>query len=307
VSTHANPLVIRQATLHLYAVRDANTAISQALLGPASAHDWATANGELGDPHAPEKWGREGVLVLDYDRHVGLVDGESNLVERRYEFQMLRHVWPGWEVRWAPDGIWSILDYLGWDRGRVHTWETERELPIDAGSWADDWRGDQTWSTSLLSVRQGGRVQYWPSVVDLEEQLMSGPDPILAYAPTGGPVHQYEVTGGLHVDADARTLAYWSGSSSSADMEWITARGWPGFRTHRWYDAFEEHNRAIGHEAIVFEPNPPWLRTPGPHVTDPVPWNRLAAAHRSVLESWRGRLPPPVPVQPSPGHRSVDS
>src|SRR5206468_1193034 len=67
----------------------------------------------------------EGGVVLDMDRRVLLLYGGEDLLFdvplRRLFLRLLGHVWKGWEVRWAHEGIADLADYVGYPRSEVLT------------------------------------------------------------------------------------------------------------------------------------------------------------------------------------------
>lgn len=203
-----------------------------------------------------EVWA-EGGCVLDLSKKLLLwFGGEDVLYDvplRRVHLELMRELWPGWEIVWAHDHITALASYVGID---------PEGLLVDA---PDEDRAfiyqpeEPDWIDTVISYRRGGR---WK----VHAQDSPFPGFVLCGPALANELESFELpdrfdyaarsqsfpTGGIHVDADAGTVDVWS-AAPYADFERRLEAAWSGW-TARWNrDRFEAHLEILGDRVNVYE------------------------------------------------------
>ncbi|MGW3772622.1 hypothetical protein [Actinomadura verrucosospora] len=217
----------------------ADSVCSVLAAGPAAAGRFISAQQCLDDPARDwldDGWA-EGGAVLDHTTRRLMFYGDQLTAEvpcKRAYLSLLALTWPGWTVRWAYDGIGDLAAAAGVDRAVVRRPdEEERDLPGEA-------EADLEWEVHLLTVRAAGRVTAYPLFSEVHT-AWQGPG-LLERLPAGGRPRLDLGTipsGGLHVDAAARTAGAWlshHGTGLVPELEGL----WPGWRVEFWEDRYEE-------------------------------------------------------------------
>ncbi|AGZ45405.1 hypothetical protein AFR_35745 [Actinoplanes friuliensis DSM 7358] len=165
-------------------------------------------------------------LDLDYERRAALLDGYGA-------------TWPGWQIRWAYNGISDVTDALGlpstvlehepWDSTDLYRWgrAAADEEPIvrylvtvGEVAYALDPYAGQPWQVGpalLEQLTDGHRVTGWPEVP----------------------------RGGLHLDPGSRTAGIWCIEPVLGVAERFAGR-WPGWTLQWWEDRYDEQERRAG-------------------------------------------------------------
>jgi hypothetical protein len=120
----ANLILIERGQREMYYTHwRANTLDRDLFWGPDHAARFIRA--QQARTHWLDEVWAEGGAVLDRDAHVLLMfGGEDVRIDvslRRVYLDLLRHVWSGWDVRWAYEGIADVADYVGHPREAVLT------------------------------------------------------------------------------------------------------------------------------------------------------------------------------------------
>ncbi|MFF2518226.1 hypothetical protein [Streptomyces sp. NPDC058086] len=194
----------------------ANRVVDDLLPGPAAATRCFRANREI-DEWLDDVW-CEGAALVDHDRRILLwfapTDGWDDHSAAR---AVLARTWPGWDVRFAHDGIGDLTHHLGLGRDltRAPGWfET-----FEPSGFADT---EYTEPCSVASLRlPDGSVRAWGSDWEPIEHLAAGPGLIdLLVASPATPALTDMPHGGVHFDPQARTVSLWAVQTVAGIHNW---------------------------------------------------------------------------------------
>ncbi|MGV9337816.1 hypothetical protein [Streptomyces sp. NPDC003688] len=259
----------------------ANGIINDLLPGPAAATRCFRAGREI-DEWLDDVW-CEAAALVDHDRRVLFWFASENHWDRHAAARaVLALTWPGWDVRFAHDGLGDLTHHLGLGRdlSRSPGW-FETFVP-DRFAYTE--RADPR---SVVSLRlPDGGVRAWGSDWEPIDHLAGGSALIdfVAAAP-GTPVLTEMPEGGVHFDPQARTVSLWSVSAVAGVHDWPLP-GWEG-----WALDFRGDDHT--HQAGLLPADFPFPRVP------------LTAALRRLGDSM-GTPPPDVdallaPAMAAPG------
>ncbi|MFK0158663.1 hypothetical protein ACIQVK_42170 [Streptomyces sp. NPDC090493] len=216
----------------------ANRVVDDLLPGPAAATRCFRANREI-DEWLDDVW-CEGAALVDHDRRVLLwfafVDSWDDYVAAR---AVLARTWPGWDVRFAHDGMGDLTHHLGLGRDLTRTpgWFETFEPSGFQGT-------EDTTPWSVVSVRlSDGGVRAWGSCWEPVAHVAGGPGLIdLIAASPATPVPTAMPCGGVHFDPQAHTVSLWA-------VQTVTGvPGWPLPGWEDWVLDFhgDDHTRQAG-------------------------------------------------------------
>jgi hypothetical protein len=191
-----------------------------------------------------DRWA-EGVVLVDPSKRLLLLDGGEEIYwsiqTRRFHFALLAHTWPGWEARWASEGIVDAARYVGVDERLVIEQENHSTDVSPAHSCADP--------ASVCSVRHtNGSLCLYP--LDQEPRLLIRRGQALVSELArlesldrvdGFPLNDV-FAGGLHLDLARRRVLAWS-TSAAALIRQEMAHAFPGWTT-RWARSIRGARRA---------------------------------------------------------------
>ncbi|MEU9401594.1 hypothetical protein [Streptomyces sp. NPDC048242] len=225
MGARAQYVIVENGTWHRhYSHWGANGIINDLLPGPAAATRCFRAGREI-DEWLDDVW-CEGAALVDHDRRVLLwcassIDWDEYAAARA----VLARTWPGWDVRFAHDGLGDLTHHLGLDRdvSRSPGWFEAFEPDRFAYSEGTDPR-------SVVSLRlPDGSVRAWGSLWEPVGHVAGGPaliDLIAASPRTPAPAEMPD--GGVHFDPQARTVSLWSARTVAGIHDWPLPR-WEGW------------------------------------------------------------------------------
>ncbi|MFC9331679.1 hypothetical protein [Kitasatospora sp. NPDC057015] len=194
----------------------ANRVVDDLLPGPAAATRCFRANRETGE-WLDDVW-CEGAALVDQDRRILLwfafADSWADHLASR---AVLARTWPGWDVRFAHDGMGDLTHHLGLGRDltRPPGWFETFEP-----SWFAE--TDNTEPSSVVSLRlPDGSVRAWGSSREPIEHVSDGPgliDLLAASAATPPPTDM--PYGGVHFDPQARSVSLWAVQTVAGIHDW---------------------------------------------------------------------------------------
>ncbi|MFC1407678.1 hypothetical protein ACEZCY_00090 [Streptacidiphilus sp. N1-12] len=247
MGARANYVVVENGawTLH-YSHWGAGRLATDLAHGPAAATRCFRANSpvpqdeqRIADSWLNDVW-CEGAALVDHDRRqlLWFTDPGEGWAEYTARREVLARMWPGWEVRWAHDGLGDLQARLGLGRDFTRTPGT-----AESDSWAPLWvePEDDDDVTVLVTVRQpDGSVRARGGCLDPFLQLIGGqgllgllpadsPEPALAAMPDGG----------IHLDPESRTIGLWT-TRVAFGLYHRPLRGWDGWTLEFWGD---DHTR----------------------------------------------------------------
>lgn len=214
----------------------ANTVDRDVFFGPEIALEYFRRQRRVQPPDGwlDEIWGEGGALLDPARKTLLYFGGEDTLFElpRRRVFQrMLEHVWAGWDVRWAQEGLGDFADYLEISRDLVRSHKQPCKLaPIAL-------------EPAFFSVLVSYSGRLYPVTQVLPKVLGHGPGLLLSLrrlhglsrlAPDEFP------RSGLHIDEEARCLEFWS-AAPVPDLPIRARELWPGWHIAFLRDAAERH------------------------------------------------------------------
>lgn len=201
---------------------------------------------------------------MDTDRRVLLwfSDEADCWAEQAAHRAVLERAWPGWEVRWAFDGLGDLHAYLGLGRGFVRTpgfRETGRPY------WEQP---DGDIITVLTAAGPGGESGAWASAYEVDDELSGGAG-LLGLLPVGMPPPGLTAipAGGLHFDLARRTLGVWTIRTVPGIHDWPLP-GWEDWGLDFWG---ADHRRQAAYVAFPDDDPRPALRQWRNRIGDPPP------------------------------------
>jgi len=199
----------------------------------------------------------EGAAIVDLDRKKLLFFGGEDVHYdarlRSAYLDLLRRQWPGWDVRWAPEGLMTIVDELGLPRENF-----ARKREATDGVFAIN-RAHPDWSDVLLTIQPLQGPILLSAVIGDEEGLLGGIAPIdkliegrffglfgrLPLMPTlrweGGDFPK----GGVHIDRKRQRVTTWW-SPTTGDVRRAAERAWSGWTLDWRFDDYEWHLALCG-------------------------------------------------------------
>ncbi|MFE4633298.1 hypothetical protein ACFRJ1_07935 [Streptomyces sp. NPDC056773] len=182
---------------------------------------------------------------------------------RAAAFELLRHAWPGWRVRWLYDGQRGLRAYVGAEPCR-YPGRVDISPVVEPGD-PDLAEPDP----SVLVVTVGGRCH----VLGMVGEHPVDEGPALLERLAGEPAHagySGACEGGVHVDPRLRRVGWWH----TTRQPWLAEVGerWPGWTVEFWEDRWAEHVR----------------RAPVLDVREPDRAAALAEVRDAALARWAG-------------------
>jgi hypothetical protein len=282
----------------------ANRVVHDLLPGPAAATRCFRANREI-DEWLDDLW-CEGAALVDHDRRTLLWFAfADNWADHLAARSVLARTWPGWDVRFAHDGMGDLTHHLGLGRDLTRTpgwFETFEPSGFTSSEYTDP--------CSVVSLRlPDGSVRAWGSNSEPVEHLAGGPRLVdLIAASSATPALTDMPYGGVHFDPQARTVSLWAVQTVAGVHDWPLP-GWedwaPDFRG-------DDHTRQAGLLPAGFPfPSPPLtaaLRNLGDGLADPEPGMSAPLARAAGASGPDGTTPvvnpaalvPHEPADPTP-------
>ncbi|RRQ73513.1 hypothetical protein CQW39_29705 [Streptomyces griseofuscus] len=168
----------------------AGRVVDELLPGPAAATRCFRAQRKI-EEWLDDVW-CEGAALVDHDRRIPLRFGfADSWADHRATRAVLARTWPGWDVRFAHDGMGDLTRHLGIGRDltRAPGWfETFEPVEFAGGESTEPW--------SVVSLRLPDEsVRAWGSAWEPIEHLACGPaligllpaSPLAAVLPAGFP------------------------------------------------------------------------------------------------------------------------
>ncbi|WP_433178185.1 hypothetical protein [Actinoallomurus sp. CA-150999] len=230
----------------------ANQICSVLVAGPEAATRFIIAQRQRAqDEWLDDIWAEGGAMVDHRTRRL-IFYGDQLMLDlpaKRVFTRLLSLTWPGWDVRWAYDGLGDFAAHVGLDRAIVRA-ARDPEMPGDLQP-----NPSKDWPPHLVTVRdEAGRLLVYPFDWADDHSAWQGPG-LLDRLPAGGlaQVHLPVIPdGGLHVDVRSRTVGAWSNEPVPGLLPALTDL-WPGWQMDFWEDRYEEQARRCG-DAITFPP-----------------------------------------------------
>lgn len=195
-----------------------------------------------------------GAAVLDLDKKQLLFFGGEHLphhIPYRREFlRLMQYNWPGFAVRWAHNGIFDILQYLGLEEPEEYR-RPRRSHTDEQTLWCFD--TDSYDVAGALTLERDDRLLIYPIYDFLdryEELLFVGERLATAFAARAdyAQYHMEHATEsaddwfpqmGIHIAPQKKELSYWLASPFRQNSKWVTHL-WPGYSIRYWGDDFEQ-------------------------------------------------------------------
>jgi hypothetical protein len=190
-------------------------------------------------------WAEGGVVIDDYRHQLLFFCGSDLLFDiplRRLYLKLIRHVWKGWEIQWAHDGILDIAAYVGYPRRDL--FESYDPGPEDTALHEPD---EPEQIKIVASIRTDNDIfRFLPLDGFLEDILLGGESLVEAMRERAhlSPLFLADLDidfpiSGFHIDLVTKKLSFWS-----ADAAGITdnlPRYWPGWQIDWLKDNYEAH------------------------------------------------------------------
>ncbi|NGZ75248.1 hypothetical protein [Saccharibacillus alkalitolerans] len=187
----------------------------------------------------PEEWMNEdwaeGGAVVDLDRKTLLLYGGGDILLdiplRQMYMRLLGASWPGWEVKWAGEGIVGLADYVGYAGHRLlGSFLHDPDIPLLTPAEKKEW------ILTVASVRfPDGELLLYPQSTFYEYTLEYGERSAAYFDRSLGVKELYTQdwpepvpSGGLHLDIAERLLYFWHADCVSG-MAAKLAPYWPGW------------------------------------------------------------------------------
>ncbi|MFD7444477.1 hypothetical protein [Streptomyces sp. NPDC059909] len=185
----------------------------------------------------------QGAALVDLGRKVLLMfawEGPTaRMRHRAAAWELLRHAWPGWELRWTFDGPADLRAYLGLDPETVR----DQDRQVCAGIEIEPDDVDPAEADPLFAVVTLGADRCCLVWNGEDHPIAEGPGLLdrLAAVPDHGTC-TLAVQSGIHVDPERRRVGWWLLDAQAEAYE--MASRWPGWRVEFWQDRWDEHVRA---------------------------------------------------------------
>ena len=177
----------------------------------------------------------EGGAVVDFDQCRVLFFGEPLMIsmnERRALMDVLKTVWPDFEICWAYDGTEELAGYVG-AQLRPADWDRKPTLKLA--------RGRQHMCHLISVVDASGKLRFWPLWWHLSKAWHG---PALFDKLPGPGITRIKLgkipEGGAHIDMQRKTLGAWQTADTMGFFAALPAV-WDGWQTEVWDDRYEEH------------------------------------------------------------------
>ncbi|MEV6967435.1 hypothetical protein AB0M47_20255 [Hamadaea sp. NPDC051192] len=180
----------------------------------------------------------EGGLLVDYDAKVLIVFTiyRSRAMRAAYLASMPR-VWPGWEIRWAYNGVADLIAHVG---GDVAGWRTPRGGPEQLYSEARP--EGSTAPQYLVTVGTSTAYGLWDCTVD---PWWAGPDLLSSLCDDDRVEGTFSApTAGIHLDPDRRVAGIWTTGCPLYGIADAWPELWPGWTLELWGDDYSSQLRA---------------------------------------------------------------
>lgn len=235
----ANYVLAQNGSWRLFYSHWAATTVELDLLGGPNAGTRFVA-GQKEQPRDGSGWlddvWCEGAALIDHDRKVLLYFTVhfDHAVQQLAAHSTLRRMWPGWDVRWAYDGLGDIVAHLGLDRAMIRASEPEPGLTAAADDYME--------CEYVLTVRDAHGVTGYAldSGEDGTDLLDLGPD-ALHSLPANARADSVDrlPNSGVHLDLVERTAGFWTFRTLEGAFERVHDR-WPGWTWTFWDSRYDE-------------------------------------------------------------------
>ncbi|TDD63584.1 hypothetical protein E1293_42935 [Actinomadura darangshiensis] len=207
------------------------------------------------------RWNRgpDAVYLVDHDRRVLLFsfiytyDLPDAQAYRAMLLRLVRHMWKGWRVDWAYNGVEDVVAHLGLDVSVLGP-DPGRPRPRPRRPALHHRRPDDQ-NHCLVTVDDGSAVRAYGVTPASDELLGLGPQ-LLERLPEEARLVACESVprAGLHVDLPTRTGGYWTqGFIHGALYE--ASRTWPGWRWDFWEDDYTVQRARAGGAVTIPDPD----------------------------------------------------
>lgn len=259
MGSRANLIIMNNRGYSLYFCHWCASTLSGALFwGPTYVRSYIEQQSQKDNEHWLDTVWAEGGVVLDEEGQLLLLYGGEDLLEniplRRLYLQLMRLNWPGWELRWADQGILDMAQYVGVPLALVTAEDTDERQAAVMRMPPEEARvnmigtvrfADKTvWIYPLAGT---GKVWYF---------LRRGED-LLDMAGRDRQIQAYDMSewsdsfpkGGFHIDVPTQTITYWQAHDLSKHRE-IESK-WPNWQLHFVGDRFEVQ-RELAEGSLIF-------------------------------------------------------
>jgi hypothetical protein len=153
----------------------------------------------------------------------------ENYAHRAALLATLAQTWPGWEVRWAYDGLGDVVAYLGLDRAEIRT----ESIVFEPHTAEDDDEFDQ-----LVSVtRESGETDAYAMELPIGEVLGWGAESV-DLLPDQAKITECQIPrSGVHIDYATKTVGIWTMEAFRGLADKLN---WPGWQVEVWDDRYTE-------------------------------------------------------------------
>ncbi|HEU4360140.1 MAG TPA: hypothetical protein VFR27_01360 [Mycobacterium sp.] len=287
MGNRANFVVVENSDWRLYYAHRTGCRMLDALIGgPDLALRYAASLQGCPKTEWVDAGWADGGAVIDLDQRRLLFFGDelmTGIPERRAMLSVLEVLWPGYEIRYAYDGVAEIAEYVGGEP-RVHEWPKCPTIKLAR---------DRKALCQVVSVVDSvGRLRLWPLRWTVS-QAWHGPALLDKLPGTGRTRLRLHMVpeGGVHVDIRRKAVGEWHTVDPMGICRELPDL-WPGWHTESWADRFEEQARRCGlvlrlpalDLGAAADSARAWIRKREPDAPYRVPhptaaeWDRFAAA-----------------------------
>ena len=250
----ANLIILEKGIYTLYYDHwAANSLDSYLFWGPDRAVSYFRSHEKSGEDYWLDTVWCEGGAVIDLDKKVLLFFGGEDIyydvLLRRMYLKLMVYMWPGYEIRWAYNGILDLADYVHYQGADLNDQDTAYTKDMAWVNRLDD--HDAKDLEGILSIKKDGKVTLHPFYgYDACEHLLLAGEGVLHEAekrvglaqfvfPNASPEEGTQFVAGIHIDSPSKTLFFWRGAPQSTIIDKLTGL-WPGWAIIDLKDDFEE-------------------------------------------------------------------
>lgn len=254
MGSRASFATVRDGRTRLYYSHWAATTLPQTLVfGPEYALRYIEGLAPAEDL-LDEVW-CEGAVLLDLDaRRLTFFCDDSRYTPGLlpYYLRLLRHYWPGWEVRWADRGVIDVAVALGLDPDSVRS-ETDEDdfVPEPLGVEPPEY------VNTLVTVRRAGVVSDYGFETYVTKVLAHGPGLVDALQGLDDttPVGEDDLEDGAFLDADRKEMWVWWRHTGDERHVGRLARLWPGWTVRRHTEGLRRQVELSGRDGSHVGPD----------------------------------------------------
>ena len=199
----------------------------------------------------------EGAALMDLDHKVMMFFGgdelEGHIPQRREYLALMGKMWPGWEIRWAVEGLADIAEYAGMGRDKVIARNEKEVLSEENLLAALTGHGEQdenTYAAACLSFKStDGKLKLFLSEFQSCEAIVGFGAGLINLCRNQTGIERLNLNcfpaSGIHIDEQKKLIEYWVSGAMPQLLDEIK-RAWEPYEIRFIGNDFEKHLNQCG-------------------------------------------------------------